>query len=136
MGFDSLRPNLQLAMRLCIMLYVLSISISISHGVMFMFMGTPSTQHTAHALRFPLDSDACLSVYLRNLQLHRRGVMGGVYTAPTLLILLYLSGIERAILLSFLNNTLYSSVLSRAISQASKLDEPRCIQYSIVYTRI
>lgn len=132
MGFDSLRPNLQLAMRLCIMLYALSISIS--HGVMF--MGAPSTQHTAHALRFPLDSDACLSVYLRNLQLHRRGVMGGVYTAPTLLILLYLSGIERAILLSFLNNTLYSSVLSRAISQASKLDEPRCIQYSIVYTRI
>ena len=51
-----------------------------------------STQHAAHALRFPLDSHACLSVYLRNLQLHRRGVMdnvGGVYTAPTLLILLY-----------------------------------------------
>ena len=45
----------------------------------------------------------------------RRGVMGGVYTAPTLLILLYLSGIERALLLSFHNNALYSSVL-RALS--------------------
>ena len=37
--------------------------------------------------------------------------MGGVYTAPALLILLYITGIERALLLLFLNNAPYSSML-------------------------
>ena len=85
-----------------------------------------STQHAAHALRFPLDSGACLSVYLRNLQLHRRGVMdnmGGVYTAPTLLILLYSTVVvpqQRALL-----ERAPSSISS--VSQASSLANPRCI---------
>ena len=100
-----------------------------------MVMGAPSTQHTAHALRFPLDSDACLSVYLRNLQLHRRGVMGGVYTAPTLLILLYLSGIERALLLSFPNNALYSSVL-RALTAKHPSLTNRAVFSILLYMRI
>jgi len=48
--------------------------------------------------------------------------MGGVYTAPTSLILLYLSGIERALLLSFHNNALYA-LLERAPSSISPVSQ-------------
>ena len=52
--------------------------------------------------------------------------MGGVYTAPTLLILLYLSGIERALLLSFHNNGLYQPSIS-------SLTNPRFITSILLY---
>ena len=108
----------------CIALHCICICICICIAFAFAFaLQTELLLRPAHALRFPLDSDACLSAYLRNLQLHRRGVMdnmGGVYTAPTLLILLYSTVVvpqQRALL----------ERAPRSYSQASKLDEPRCI---------
>jgi hypothetical protein len=48
-------------------------------------------------------------------------MMGGVHAAPTSLISQRLSGIERALLLSFLNNALYSNVRQALSARQSGL---------------